>query len=36
MYTLIQAGPNLLDDLALIFDAYRIFHQKKTDITAAK
>ena len=36
MYTLIQASPNHLDDLALLFDAYRIFYQKETDITAAK
>ena len=36
MYTLIQAGPNHLDDLALLFDAYRIFYRKETDITAAK
>ena len=36
MYTLIQADPNRLDDLALLFDAYRVFYQKETDITAAK
>ena len=36
MYTLIQASPNHLDDLALLFDAYRIFYRKETDITAAK
>jgi hypothetical protein len=36
MYTLIQAGLNHLDDLALLFDAYRIFYRKETDITAAK
>lgn len=36
MYTLIQAGPNHLNDLALLFDAYRIFYLKETDITAAK
>ena len=36
MYTIIQAGPNHLNDLALLFDAYRIFYRKETDITAAK
>ena len=29
MYTLIQAGPNHLDDLALLFDAYRVLYQKE-------
>ena len=36
MYALIQVGPNYLDDLALLFDAYRIFYQQETDITAVK
>ena len=35
MYTLILAGPNHLDDLALLFDAYSVFWQK-TDLAAAK
>ena len=36
MYTLIQANLNHLDDLALLFDAYRIFYKKETDLDAAK
>ena len=35
MYTLILAGPNHLDDLALLFDAYSAFYQK-TYLAAAK
>ena len=36
MYTLIQADLNQLDDLALLFDAYRVFYKKETDLDAAK
>ena len=36
MYTLIQADLNYLDDLAFLFDAYRIFYKKETDLEAAK
>ena len=36
MYTLIQADLNYLDDLAFLFDAYRVFYKKKTDLDAAK
>ena len=36
MYTLIQANPNHLDDLAVLFDAYHVFYKKETDLDAAK
>ena len=36
MYTLIQANLNHLDDLAVLFDAYRVFYKKETDLDAAK
>jgi len=35
MFTLIQAEPNHLDDLALLFDAYRVFYKKESDLSAA-
>ena len=35
MYTLIQANPSRLDDLAFLFDAYRVFC-KKPDLATAK
>lgn len=36
MFTLIQAEPNHLDDLALLFDAYRVFYKKESDLSAAQ
>ena len=36
MYTLIQANLNHLDDLAVLFDVYRVFYKKETDLDAAK
>ena len=33
---LIQANPNHLDDLAVLFDAYHVFYKKETDLDAAK
>ena len=36
MFTLIQAEPNHLDDLALLFDAYRVFYRKESDLSAAQ
>ena len=35
MFTLIQVEPNHLDDLALLFDAYRVFYKKESDLSAA-
>ena len=36
MFKLIQAEPNHLDDLALLFDAYRVFYKKESDLSAAQ
>lgn len=36
MFTLIQAEPNHLDDLALLFDAYRVFYKKESDLSTAQ
>lgn len=36
MITIVKAEPQYLDDLAALFNAYRVFYEQDSDLAAAK